>query len=580
MMAYLNRLKLRQKLYLLFFVGVLLPMFLTDGIIISSIARANRDNIRNLQEKATSEVEHTLQSRLLYPTTIAANIVSSSVVENFLNEKYPSPLKYYDRYYQLRRELLFGQNLGIEDARLYIYADNDTIISGGGFYELSKARETDWYQKYQESPKTQMLTFYYGTISAVDRTPRRKILWMQTMDGISIRGCEKMLMIEMGYSGFARELAALDLDFDVYVCDGHMVVLSNREDSRAQEGYSPIMFDREKAYARETDLYGNKFWIYAVPRQTDFWHYFGKYSGVLTGLIVLNVLLPILMMQLIEKSITVRIEKLQRKFENIEPEELDVIERIEGDDEITSLMQSYNKMALQINELIESVYKGRMREQEINIAKQKAELLALHSQINPHFLFNALESIRMHSLVRNETETADMVGKLALMERTYVSWGEDMIPLQREMDFVDAYLTLQKYRFGDRLNYKFSIPADCRQCTIPKLTIVTFVENACVHGVERKANPGWIFVNAYKEAGWLRLEIEDTGIGIDEEQAEEIRERIRNISVENMNGNKHVGMMNAYLRLHLFSKGHAEFELETEKDVGTTVRIGIPLGVI
>ena len=135
-------------------------------------------------------------------------------------------------------------------------------------------------------------------------------------------------------------------------------------------------------------------------------------------------------------------------------------------------------------------------------------------------------------------------------------------------------------RFGERLNYKFSISPDCRQCTIPKLTIVTFVENACVHGVERKASPGWIFVNAYKEAGWLRLEIEDTGIGISEKEAEEIRERIRNISVENMKGKKHVGMMNAYLRLHLFSKGRAEFELETEEDVGTTVRIGIPLGVI
>ena len=400
------------------------------------------------------------------------------------------------------------------------------------------------------------------------------------MDGMSVKGCEKMLMIEMGYNSFASELTKLDLDFDVYLCDGHTVLLSNREDSRAQNPYNPITFDREKAYAREIELYGNRYWIYAVPRKTDFWHYFGKYSGVLIGLIILNVLLPILMMQLIEKSITIRIEKLQRKFEDVKTEELDVIERIEGDDEITSLMKSYNQMALRINELIESVYKGRMREQEISIAKQKAELLALHSQINPHFLFNALESIRMHSLVRNENETADMVGKLALMERTYVSWGEDMIPLQREMDFVDAYLTLQKYRFGDRLNYKFSIPSDCRQCTIPKLTIVTFVENACVHGVERKANPGWIFVNAYKEAGWLRLEIEDTGIGIDEEEAEEIRERIRNISVENMNGKKHVGMMNAYLRLHLFSKGRAEFELETEKDVGTTVRIGIPLGVI
>ena len=580
MMRYLNQLKLRQKLYRLFFVGVLLPMLLTDGIIISSISRANRENIHNLQEKAVSEVENTLQSRLLYPVTIAGNISGSSVIENFLNEKYSSPVNYYDKFFRMNRELLFGRNIGIEDAKLYIYADNDTIISGSGYYQLSKAREADWCQKFLESTKERTLNFYYGTITAADRTPRRKILWMQKMNGTANRGCEKMLMIEMDYNGFVKELSALNLDFDVYICEGHTVVLSNREDSRVQNPYTPIMFEREKAYAREVHLYDNRYWIYAVPRETNFWHYFGEYSGVLLGLILLNILLPILMMQLIEKSITVRIEYLQRKFEIIEPEELDVIERIEGADEISSLMQSYNKMALRINELIESVYKGRMREQEINIAKQKAELLALHSQINPHFLFNALESIRMHSLVRNETETADMVGKLALMERTYVSWGEDMIPLQRETDFVDAYLTLQKYRFGERLNYKFSISPDCRQCTIPKLTIVTFVENACVHGVERKASPGWIFVNAYKEAGWLRLEIEDTGIGISEKEAEEIRERIRNISVENMKGKKHVGMMNAYLRLHLFSKGRAEFELETEEDVGTTVRIGIPLGVI
>ena len=120
MMRYLNQLKLRQKLYRLFFVGVLLPMLLTDGIIISSISRANRENIHNLQEKAVSEVENTLQSRLLYPVTIAGNISGSSVIENFLNEKYSSPVNYYDKFFRMNRELLFGRNIGIEDAKLYI----------------------------------------------------------------------------------------------------------------------------------------------------------------------------------------------------------------------------------------------------------------------------------------------------------------------------------------------------------------------------------------------------------------------------------------------------------------------------
>ena len=89
----------------------------------------------------------------------------------------------------------------------------------------------------------------------------------------------------------------------------------------------------------------------------------------------------------------------------------------------------------------------------MSLAKKKnAELLALHVQINPHFLFNALESIRMHSILKEEFETADMVERLAIMERQNVDWGNDDIPISREMDFVEAYLGLQKYRFGDRLS--------------------------------------------------------------------------------------------------------------------------------
>lgn len=157
-------------------------------------------------------------------------------------------------------------------------------------------------------------------------------------------------------------------------------------------------------------------------------------------------------------------------------------------------MLNYNHMASRLNDLIQTVYKDRLREQEMDIARQNAELLALQSQVNPHFLFNALESIRMHSILKKEYETADMVGKLAVMERQNVDWSTNFVRMKKELEFVEAYLGLQKYRFGDRLSYELDIEPECEDIQIPRLTVVTFVENACVHGIESKTASCWIFV--------------------------------------------------------------------------------------
>ena len=172
---------------------------------------------------------------------------------------------------------------------------------------------------------------------------------------------------------------------------------------------------------------------------------------------------------------------------------------------------------------------------------------------------------------------APLVGVLAIMERSYVSWGDDLIPVHREMDFVKAYLLLQKYRFGDRLNYELEIEDDCVDIEIPKLTIVTFVENACLHGVERKAANGWIFVRAYREGDSLALEVEDTGEGMNEELQNAINKQLEEVSLENMKGKKHVGMMNACMRLKLLTKGRARYRLESEEGVGTVMHITIPI---
>lgn len=580
MKDFLDRLKIGQKLYFLFLTGVLIPMVLTDAIIFYSVYKASRTDMENTQEKVASSVEYTLKNRLVYPIAITGNIYQSDVMENFMNEQYTSPADYYTAYYRMRKELLFGGTMGIEDAKIYIFADNPTITNGGGFYRMDKAKESDWYHALEASRADRTLLFYYGTITKSERIPRRKVLLLVKYKSRTRKSCDKLVMVEMGYDGFEQDLLSLDLDCDVYVCDKDTVLLSNRPDYRVQDPYVPMQLKSSEVYTRQLVLYNRTLTIHVVPRKSSILSYVGRNGGILFLLMVINIVLPLLMFNLLDRSVTGRILRLQKRLERADAGELEVITIVEGNDEITSLIRSYNRMAERMNELVSTVYKSRLREQETNISRQNAELLALHSQINPHFLFNALESIRMHALVRNETETAEMVGKLAVMERTYVNWGEDLIPVQREMEFADAYLQLQKYRFGDRLNYEFSVADDSRRFAIPKLTIVTFVENACVHGVESKSTPGWIFVRVYKEDGWLKIEVEDTGAGIDEEEAAQISERVNNVTIESMKDKKHVGMMNAYLRVRRQCRGRSLFVMESEKGVGTTVRIQIPLGVM
>jgi two-component system sensor histidine kinase YesM len=226
--------------------------------------------------------------------------------------------------------------------------------------------------------------------------------------------------------------------------------------------------------------------------------------------------------------------------------------------------------------LTQTVQRGKLKEQEMDIARQQAELLALHSQINPHFLFNALESIRMHSVLRGEDETAEMVEKLAIIERKNADWNDDYTTIENEMDVVDAYLKLQQYRFGDRLSYEIDVDDNCKNAKIPKLTIVTFVENACVHGIEGKSSPGWIFVRVYTKDMDMIIEIEDTGEGISDEDVEVLRRRMEEASIEDLKQKGRIGVVNACLRLKIATENRVRFIIESEKGIGTTIGVVIP----
>lgn len=385
------------------------------------------------------------------------------------------------------------------------------------------------------------------------------------------------MKIELDYSRLAQNISNMNYVFPVYICVDNKVIISNQESNNLREAFPVFTRSDSAALEQELDLYGSNIKIYVMRRANSVIAALLENSVLIVLLLLFNILSPQLIMNLLEKSITSRIFRLGDVFNQVDSDELIMIPEEGGKDEIGVLMSNYNRMAKRMNDLIDQVYRNRLREQEMDIARQNAELLALYSQINPHFLFNALESIRMRSILKDEHETADMVEKLAIMERQNVDWSTDTNTVKRELDFVEAYLSLQKYRFGDRLSYRIEIQEECEDIMIPKLTITTFVENACVHGIETKMRPGWVFVRVYMEKDTLCVEVEDTGGGMEESEVEILGERMRGACIDMLKEKGRVGIVNACLRIRMMTDSTADFSVESEKGVGTVILIRIPL---
>ncbi len=418
------------------------------------------------------------------------------------------------------------------------------LLTVGVFRRLKSVENEKWYQDFVDSGQNMQMYFYYQDAGLTNASPEKKLSFVRKLDRYKRDKYNKLLKIDLDYNAINQGLEMANYGGDVYVCSemGH-ILFSNTGQSNINQDYSYISSIGYKngEYMKKMAFYGQDLCIYVIPYSSGVGEAMVKSLPILVLLLLINVLFPWIFMNALRRNFVERLGILSRIFNYSVEGRLEEIKSIQGTDEIASLMRNYNIMAERTNSLIETVYKSRLKQQEMNIARQKAELLALHGQINPHFLFNILENIRMRSVLKQEYETADMIEQLAVMERQYVEWGTDMVTIGEEKKFVEAYLRLQKYRFGERLSYSIEIQEECENYRIPKLSLVTFAENSCVHGIEDKAAKCWIFVKAYRQGEKLYLEVEDTGSGMPESYLYYLRERMENANIEIAPGKRKSG---------------------------------------
>ncbi len=573
----MNNYNVRKKLMVLYVFCVLIPLFVTDSVILTILLQAERREQGLQMQNIASAVQFDLSYTLEEAVNMTKNIYVNRMVNEFLNQEYTSGYDFFEATQELMNASFYEASFGSRTVNMVMYADNETIVNGGRFYRLSSAWGEEWYEKLKETDQDMILHFYYVGNNDPATSIKRRISLVRKLNYYKDSECEKLVRLDLDYSNLVRKITNMNYGMPVYVCIGDKILFSNDGHNSFTKDFEYLTGREKIGYETEWNIYGEKIRILVMRSPNTIMVQIWQHFPLILFMLAVNILLPVLLTYIINNSFTARLQELSQAFDEVEAESLKEIENVRGKDEIGSLMRNYNRMVRRSQELIKTVYKDRLERQEIDIARQKAELLALHSQINPHFLFNVLESIRMHSILKREDETAGMIERLAILERQNVDWSDDLVSIREELKFIGAYLDLQKYRFGDRLSYQIKVDEGCESYCLPRLTLVTFVENACVHGVENKAVPCWIYVKISEKEGWLYLEVEDTGEGMDEKQVEELMNKMRTCSIDELKENEHVGIINACLRLRMVTGGKAEFELESERGVGTCMTIKVPI---
>lgn len=233
-----------------------------------------------------------------------------------------------------------------------------------------------------------------------------------------------------------------------------------------------------------------------------------------------------------------------------------------GTREVQELSNSFGHMVLRIQQLMSTV-----REEELNL--RKTELKALQAQINPHFLYNTLDSIAWMCEQGRNTDAVKMVHALARLFRISISRGHELIPVAKEIEHAESYLQIQKYRYKNQFTYEFDVDPGCLDYYCNKITLQPIIENAINHGLDLLVEEGRIDVRVCQDGGDIVFYVQDNGVGMSDEQ-------IRSIMQRGPTDRTGIGIKNVDDRLKIYFGKDYGLRITSEPDVGTCVEIRMP----
>ena len=287
---------------------------------------------------------------------------------------------------------------------------------------------------------------------------------------------------------------------------------------------------------------------------------------LLLALLALTILFSVLAQRSLSHAIHTPIARLEKFAAELAGGNLQARAPETSVAELHELTESLNSMAGRLQDLIDE----NRREQE-NL--KKSELRALQAQINPHFLYNTLDAIVWLAEAGQTREVIHITRALSDFFRISLSQGKDWIPLSEEIKHLTGYLTIQKIRYRDILDYQIEIPDELGSCQVLKLLMQPLVENAIYHGIKHRRGRGLVKVTGRMEGAWLILQVQDNGAGMSPERLLQVRDGLSGDGGESAG----YGLFNVNKRIQLYYNQPQGVWIESQVGEGTTVTLKLPV---
>lgn len=576
-MNFIDNLTVKVKLVFLYILCVLVPLFFTNWIFIqiisSNLSNQQRAEIDNSYEKAYIQIKEGVNQCI----KLSNIVITDSKFNEAVSKKYEDISDYFNTYDDFLRKYFSSYSFAFPQIlQTRIYVENDSLYNGGNYFKIDGGVKNSYWYNQVISNRSKVFHIIGNTGNGIKNLSLVK-------DNSYLKGEKRygyIIKIDLDLKYFNEMLDQEFMDSFIYITDENgYIIFSNNSKFCLENNIFSIKDVKKPDGALEIkrsmeDIVSNEEWNVVVftPKRHIFSNNDFKTKNVYFVLILINLLIPSVAIFVISKSLNTRLKLITKYVKKVDNQKFEYIEHAPARDEIGQLMEAFNSMVLKIKQLINDVYEVSIQKKNIELQKRQAEINALQSQINPHFLFNCLATINMRSLMKGEKETAQIIKNLANLFRISLSWERDMITVNEEIGFVRNYLEIEKYRFGDELKYSIYVDSNAENCRVPKMSLTTFVENACIHGIENKEEHGFISVEVLYLGEFIECKISDNGIGMMEEQINEIK---RYIGDENEFKNN-VGIKNVIRRLILRFGDKLEYNILSSPNHGVTIWFRIP----
>ncbi len=335
--------------------------------------------------------------------------------------------------------------------------------------------------------------------------------------------------------------------------------------STSDESHSAEYKGDDYVVIKESFLQTDWEMIFFVNRDDVLSPYYKIRNDTIMTFVILFALITIISITY-SKKLTSRFDNLLNGMREFEKGNLDVILSDRSNDELAQAVEGFNDMSNEIRTLIRKVYLTQIKQKD-------AEIEVRNSQINPHFIYNSLESIQMFAVINDQKEIARMVASLGRLLQTGLRQKEGLIEVGEEFEFIEMYLNMQKIRYHEKLDYKITASRNVIHKKILKFIIQPLVENSVVHGLENKTGAGMINVDAKIVSNMIILSVKDNGAGMNAKDLQKLREHI---SREDVSAGSSIGVRNVSERIKLYYGNESRFYIHSSENKGTKITIKVP----